>query len=275
MAIHQDIWKPVVAIIHEVERRGAVLGVALQAQDGKHFSHRGTRRFVAASTVKLPIMVEVYRQIGEGTLHLNDVFVLSEGNKATQRNLSGVLANLHSGLTLTTRDLVFLMVSISDATATNILIERLGMSRVNQCMREMGMYGSTLERIMLGRVSRAGEPENWATPDDYARLVHNIISGGAGSPDATLEMIFMLEKQQNRRRLGRHIPNEPGVRWGSKTGGLAGVTNDVGFVMSPMGTVVLSVFCESQMDDYEAERSIGAIAIAACECTGVLRRTRH
>jgi len=91
----------------------------------------------------------------------------------------------------------------------------------------------------------------------------------AAGPAGTAAMIAMLERQQNGRRIGRYVPETPGVRWGSKTGGLKGVTNDVGFVTGPGGRLILAVFCEGMADLHVGERCIGDIARAAMRATGV------
>ena len=78
-------------------------------------------------------------------------------------------------------------------------------------------------------------------------------------------MITMLECQQNGRRIGRHVPEAPDVRWGSKTGGLKGVTNDVGFVTGPGGRLILAVFCEGMGCGGETPRAGG---VEGCVGTG-------
>jgi beta-lactamase class A len=83
-------------------------------------------------------------------------------------------------------------------------------------------------------------------------------------------MVTMLERQQNPRRIARFVPEAEGVRWGSKTGGLKGVTNDVGFVSGPGGRLILAVFCEGMADLHQGEQCIGEIARAAMRATGVV-----
>ena len=257
-------WREVVDVVSRMETVGTV-GVSLIAPDGARWSHRGDRRFKAASVVKVPLMVEVYRRADRGELRLDDTYVLTAGDKAEG---SGVLLHLHAGLVLTVEDLVYLTMSISDNTATNVLIRRVGMAAVNATIRDLGMTGSTLEREMKGRAAGSGEAENWATPDDYAGAVRRIVEGRAASPPACAAMVAMLERQQNPRRIGRYVPEAEDVRWGSKTGGLKGVTNDVGFVSGPGGRLVLAIFCEGMADLHVAEGCIGAIARAARRATG-------
>jgi beta-lactamase class A len=258
-------WNGVAEAVSRAEAFGAV-GVSIEGPDGRRWSRHGDRRFKAASVVKIPLMIEVYRRVEAGTLRLDEAHVLADADRAAG---SGVLLHLHAGLAPSIEDLVYLTMSISDNTATNLLIRRVGMAAVNERMRSLGMTGSTLAREMRGRPAAPGEEENWATPDDYARVVRLLLDGQTAGPAGTAAMITMLERQQNGRRIGRYVPETPGVRWGSKTGGLKGVTNDVGFVTGPGGRLILAVFCEGMSDLHVGERCIGDIARAAMGATGV------
>ena len=181
-----------------------------------------------------------------------------------------MLLHLHAGLELTLNDLIYLMISISDNTATNLLIRLAGMEEVNRTMRELGMVNSNLGREMRGRPATADEVENLATPDDYARAIAAILDGRAASAEACAAMQAMLERQQNARRIGRHVPTTSSkVRWGSKTGSIAGVINDVGYVVAPNGRLIIAVFCENFPDHHTGEQVIGEIARAALADTGV------
>ena len=156
-------WSDVAQAVRGAEAFGTV-GVALEGPDGQRWSHHGDRRFKAASVVKIPLMIEVYRRVEAGTLRLDEPHALTDADRATG---SGVLLHLHAGLAPTIEDLVYLTMSISDNTATNLLIRRVGMAAVNQTIRALGMTASVLAREMKGRPAEPGEEENWATPEDY------------------------------------------------------------------------------------------------------------
>ncbi len=257
-------WTPLATVIVEAEASGAVVGAAVRGPDGERFAHNGGRRFVAASTVKIAILVELFRQVDAGTVALDTPHVMRAEDKTTG---SGVLCHLHDGLAPTLSDLAFLMMSISDNTATNILIDRVGQERVNGTLRALGLTGSTLGRRMRGELASDAEAENWAVPEEYARLVSALLDGTAASAASCARMVALLELQQNDRRIARHLPRTGRPRWGSKTGSLPGVVNDVGFVDAPRGPVVLSVFCEA-VEPHEGEALVGAIARAALEVLG-------
>ncbi len=252
-------WTGAAEIIARAEIGGGVIGVSAVSPAGERFSHNGGRRFVAASTVKIAIMIELFRQIDAGRFALDGVYRLRPADRVGG---SGVVARLHDGIELTLSDLVYLMMSISDNSATNILIDQVGQERVNATMRALAMAGSTLGRRMRGHHSDAPEQENWAVPDDYARVIGALFDGSAASPESCTQMLALLETQQNDRRIARHLPRANGPRWGSKTGSLPGIVNDVGYVMTDRGPFIMAIFCESLTDPNEGERIIGDIARA-------------
>lgn len=258
-------WTDVRTAIADAEQGACTIGLSVITPDGSRFAHNGGRRFTAASTVKIAIMIELFRRIDAGEMRLDDPHVLTAEDKATG---GGIILHLHPGLNFTLGDIVYLMMSISDNTATNILIALLGMDRINATMQSLGMADSCLGRIMRGRPVRADEQENWAVPDEYAALIASLLAGSAASAGSCTAMIALLEKQQNDRRIARHLPRADRPRWGSKTGSLPGVVNDVGFIMTPRGPLILAVFVAEPPDPLAGEAIIGALARAALLATG-------
>jgi beta-lactamase class A len=268
MPERQD-WSEVERLAREAEEAGGAVGVTVFAPDGDVFAYHGERRFIAASTIKVPIMVEIYRQIDRGERSPGDRCMLTPAIKTPG---SGVLSHLHDGIELTLNDLIYLMISISDNTATNILIDMAGMERVNETIRSLGMVKSSLGRRMLGRPARGEESENWATPNDFATTIRAILDGRAASDASCQAMVAMLEQQENNRRIARYLPQQPDIRWGSKTGSLTSVTNDAGFIATPAGTLILAVFCENLSDQHAGEQVIGEVARAAMVATRIAAR---
>lgn len=263
-------WSGVTDAIARAETAGCIVGLSVIAPSatsmGERFSHNGTRRFVAASTVKIAILIELFRRVDSGSLDLATRHTLTEEDKT---NGSGVMLHLKPGAVLTLADLAYLMMSISDNTATNLLIDTVGgMDKVNACMRGLGMATSLLGRKMRGRPPLPGEQESWAVPDEYAVMVAAILENRAASPDSCAQMVALLEKQQNDRRIARYLPRTDRPRWGSKTGTLPGVVNDVGFVMTPRGPVVLAVFCEGAAESLAGEEVVGDVSRAVVRAVG-------
>jgi len=265
-------WSAVEALADDAEGAGGVVGVGIHGAEGELFSRHGDRRFRAASTIKVPIMIEAYRQIDRGALALDDRYSLRDEDRIPG---SGVLSHLHAGLELALADLLSLMIAASDNTATNLVLDRIGLDPVNSTMQSLGMKNSVLGRRILGHLPKPGDPENWATPRDFARAIHAIVANEAAEPESCVQMLATLEQQGEIRRISRFLPAAPDIRWGTKPGDLPGVINDVGFVSSDRGTLSMAVFCENLPDLDVAERTIGLIAREALSVTGIVSFARE
>ncbi len=264
-------WSVLEATVAVAETQGLV-GVAAIGPDGAEWEHRGGRLFAAASTVKIPLMIAVYREIDAGRLALDTPYTLTDNDRTPG---SGVISHLHTGITLTVADLLYLMIAISDNTATNLLLRMLSMDTARATMTDLGMAHSVFGRPMYGRPARADEGENYATPHEYARVLRAILDGKAASSASCEAMTALLETQQNSRRFARYLPTLAHLRWGSKTGSVSGVVNDVGFVLAPNGRLILAVYTENCPDEWTGEAVIGEIARAAMIATGVVGPLRR
>lgn len=261
-------WSRVEEIVAEVNRSGTA-GVSLIGPDGATWQHLGDRLFNPASTLKIPVMVEIYRKIDAGEVHLDDPWTLTDAVRVAG---SGVLNQMRSGATLTLYDLLYLMISISDNLATDVLINMAGVAAINRTTADLGMKNSRLAGTL--REAFAGAPElGRATPNDYAGAIAAILDGKAASAESCEAMTALLETQQNRRRIARYLPaplplSEP-IRWGSKTGTTRGVCNEAGFISGSNGRLIIAVYTEHYADTHVAEQVIGEIARAAMADTGV------
>jgi beta-lactamase class A len=231
--------------------------------------------FPTASVIKVPIMVEVYRQAAAGLLALDDpIPVLAE----ERTDGSGILKYLHADLQLTIADAVELMIIVSDNTATNLVLRRVGIDAVNSTMdnlgfsrtRTAGPIRTANREVELSRMSRT-------TPREMGNLLALVATGRAVSAEASAAMIETLEHQIHSDMLPRYLPftyyperlglPEMPVRIAHKTGGLSGVRNDVGILRARtsagMRTMVVSAFTAGVADEelWTAE-NIGARAVA-------------
>lgn len=259
-------WASIEALSRDAEGTNGVIGIAVNGEAGELFARHGERRFRAASTIKVPILIEAWRQIERGVLDPESRHIPRDEDRVPG---SGVLSHLHAGLELTVADLLYLMISVSDNTATNLVLDRVGLANVNATMQSLGMRDSILGRPMLGRLPNPGDPENWATPRDFALCVQAIVSGQAASPDSRTRMMETLQQQSSTRRISRFLADGAGISWGTKPGDLPGVFNDVGFVTTERGSLSLAIFCENLSDLDSAERAIGEIALAILDLTGI------
>lgn len=196
------------------------------------------RRFTAASLIKLPIMAAA---LDSG---------LPLGERLPVRPVvsgSGVLAHLADIGDMSIRDLLTLMITVSDNTATNVLIDRIGMGQVNDWCTRHGLTATVLARRMMDARARERGEENVTSAADVA----SVLSWLADSPFA----VAALQAQQLNDRLPRYLP--AGFRLAHKTGELPGVRHDAGIVYPPGGApVALAVLTEGSID--------GAGLIAEC-----------
>ena len=177
-------------------------------------------RFPTASTIKTAVMLEVYHQAAEGKLSLDAAVTLGEGEKVGG---SGILNGLSSGIPFKIRDLVHLMIVLSDNTATNMLVTRLGTERI-----DARLTGYGLKEIKIFRPTfRDGKPDifpelekefglGMSTPRDMGRLMALIAEGRAVNKEASASMLATLRRQQDRGMIPRLLPD--GVQVGNKTG---------------------------------------------------------
>jgi beta-lactamase class A len=220
-------------------------------------------RFPTASTIKTAIMVEAYHQAAEGTLPFDTLLTVREADKVGG---SGVLRHLHDGLPVTVGDAVQLMIALSDNTATNLLIGRLGTARVDAQLDAYGLANTRLFRPTFrdGRPDVLPELERefglgMTTPREMARLMARIGEGKAVSPTASAEMLATLRRQQDRAMIPRLLPSDD-VEVGNKTGtdeekqpgpkGVKGqVRADAAIVTGPKGLRYVIAIYARQVED--------------------------
>lgn len=202
--------------------RGVMGVAAIDVSTGATIAVNADTRFPTASTIKTAVMLEAYHQAAEGRLSLSATFTLRDGDKVGG---SGVLNGLSAGLALTTADLIHLMIVVSDNTATNLLIERLGTARINARLDSYGLRDTRLFRPTF----RDGKPDvlpelerefglGMTTPRDMARLMALIAQGKAVGREASDAMLATLRRQQDRAMIPRLLPSMDGLTVGNKTG---------------------------------------------------------
>lgn len=200
-------------------------------------------RVRTASTIKLPVMVEAFDRVARGEARWDETLVLSaEGIVGG----SGILPEFAPGLRLTLRDAVNLMIVISDNTAANLVIDRLGADAVNARMDALGLKQTRLlRRVFGGGPSRAGlDPANEgfglgvSTPREMLSLLERLERGEVVSPAASQEMIGILKRQQTHEGVGRTLN---GVAIANKAGALDRLRSDVAIVYSERGRIAMAI----------------------------------
>jgi beta-lactamase class A len=218
----------------------------------------------AASTIKTPILVAVYRAVDAGHLSLDEPQRIDAADRVIG---SGVLNWMSPDLLLTLRDHAYLMIAISDNTASNVMLSAAGMDAVRDVIGDLGMTDTQLNRRFLGRTPRPEEGENYTSAADLTVLMTAIASDRAASPAACAEMRATLELQQDRALLARSLPDD--VQYGGKSGLLTGIRHDSGILTGPKGTLAAAVVTTGFSDLYEAEMVIGEVGAALVEAAGI------
>ena len=203
-----------------------VVGYAIvDLTSGERFTRLETTPFPTASTIKLAILYELLRQADARAIALDTPTPLDRRRAAP----GGLLYEL-STPALSPRDLAVAMILQSDNTATNVLIERVGMAAVNQRMETLGLKGTALRRHMIDLDAARRGDENVSTPADLATLVVALHRGEGLSPDAHRTALEILRKPK-ATPIRAGVPADVVVA--SKSGSLEGVAADAGVVEVP------------------------------------------
>lgn len=220
--------------------RGAPGRVGLAVKDlstGEGFGWSVDERFPAASVIKLPVLVEALHQEQEGKLSLQECIPVRREDKVGG---FGILKEIDSLEALSLLDLLTLMTIISDNTAANLCIERVGMAAVNDTAASLGMKGTLLQRKMMDMAARERGLDNFTTPGDVALLLETLVAGQALTPEKCDLALSIMKRQQVKDRLPLLLPAE--VEVAHKTGELNGVRHDVGVLfVGPRKVVVAAL----------------------------------
>jgi len=220
--------------------------------------------FPAASSIKIAIQLELYRQEQEsrtgakGKAKLDDIYTFDPKDLVED---SQIMAGLTAGVTrVTNRDLAQFMVAVSDNAAANVLIDRVGRDNVNAMIRGLGFTKTTLRRKMMDLAAARRGEENVATPQEMVRLLEVIYQGKILNKELNAAFIKQLSTLKEGY-LPRELP--AGVQVANKPGSLEAVRTDSGVVFVPNRPFAISVMTAYDLDERAAERAISEIALAA------------
>lgn len=214
------------------------------------------RPLVAASLIKLPILAEAMRQMETGEANPDERFVVTGEQKMPS---CGAISYMHDGLAVTLMDLVTLMIILSDNTATNLLIDRLGMENVNRTAGALGLTQTCLRRRLFDAEASAKGVENTVSARDMGRLLAGLYRGQVVSQSASAAMLKILADQRLNGKLPFYL-HALGVPVAHKTGEDSGITHDVGIVYAgrPFVVCILS----NGTDVARTERVMQDVALA-------------
>src|SRR5436190_3253782 len=261
------LWKKLEARVAEIaDRLDGVMGVAiLDLTDGRILLHNSDRVLPTASSIKIAILVELYRQDHQGRTGAKDKAKLDDIYTFDSKDLvedSQIMAGLTPGVTrITNRDLAQFMVAVSDNAAANILIDRVSRENVNAMLHTLGLSKTMLRRKMMDIAAAQRGDENVATPQEMVRLLELIYKGKALNKELTDELIKQLKTLKKDSYLSFELP--AGVELADKPGTLDGVRTDSGIVFAKDRPFAISVMTTYDRDEKAAERAISEVALEA------------
>jgi beta-lactamase class A len=260
------LWKKLETRVDEIAARlDGVMGLAiLDLTDGRILLRNADRVFPAASSIKIAILLELYRQDqqaragAEGKAKLDEVYTFEPKELVED---SRIMAGLTPGVTrVTNRDLAQFMVAVSDNTAANILYDRVGKDNVNAMLRGVGLSKTMLRRKMMDIAAARRGDENVATPQEMVRLLEAIHKEKVLNKQATAELIKQLSTLKQS-----YIPRllADNVQVANKPGELEAVRTDSGIVLAQNRPFAISVMTAYDRDEKAAERAISDVALEA------------
>jgi beta-lactamase class A len=198
--------------------RGTVGYAVHNLETGERLSRRGGETFPTASLIKVPILVTVFDLVEQQRLSLDDRLTVLRIDKVPG---SGILQHLHDGAEITVHDAAWLMITISDNTATNLLLDRIIIRRVWEKMEALGLMNTKphsktfLRNSSVAMDSSVKYGIGVTTPDEMARLYALMAEGKAVGAAADSAMLRIMEHTTDDQLLQRHVS---GARAAHKTG---------------------------------------------------------
>ena len=232
------------------QHHGQVALAIKNLRTGESFTYNGDSPMPTASVIKLPIMITVYQAIEDGKLSLDDMIELKKGNMV--RGSGFLTGHMSPGAKLSLRDFIRLMISISDNTATNVVIDQIGLAATNERMRALGVRQTRLNSKIFrpDTVIDKDRYDNFFVGSTTARemigLVERLYRHQLVSEKASRQMLEHLYACEGRIKAPRFLP--PGTRVAHKTGSVDECRNDTGVIDSPAGPIAYCILTNKNED---------------------------
>ena len=254
------LWTKLEKSILDVDRNlDGVMGVAIiDLTDGhKYLLHAGDV-FPQASSIKICVLAELYRQAQQGKLKLTDLYTV---NAADLVQDSDIMGGLTPGVTkITLRDLATMMVAVSDNSATNVLIDRVGMDNVNAFLAAQGLHETKLRRKMMDLKAASEGRENVSTPNEMSSLLQALYRGQILNKEMTGDFFKVLSTHKDSW-IPRELPDD--LKIANKPGALEGVRNDSGVIFVEKRPYILCVMTTYLHRERDGEDAISKISLEA------------
>ncbi len=254
------LWQKLEASIHDVDQHlDGVMGVAIEdLTTGDHFFLHEDEVFAQASSIKITVLANLYQQAEQGKLKLTDLYTVQSSDLVPD---SYIMNGLTPGVTrVTLRDLATMMVAVSDNSATNVLIDRVGMPNVNAMLDSLGLAHTRLRRKMMDLQAAKEGRENISTPREMMTLLDAIYRGKVMNKESTADFFKVLSTNKDSW-IPRDLPAD--LKIANKPGALEAVRNDSGVVFVEGRPYVISVMTAFLGNERDGEEAISKISLEA------------
>ena len=254
------LWMKLEKSILDIDRGlDGVMGVAIvDLTDGHKYLLHANDVYPQASSIKICVLAELYRQAQQGKLKLTDLYTVNAADLVQDSDLMG---GLTPGVTqITLRDLATMMVAVSDNSATNVLIDRVGMDNVNAFLKAQGLRDTRLRRKMMDLKAAAEGRENVSTPNEMLNLLQALYRDEILNKEMTADFFQVLSTHKDSW-IPRNLPDD--LRIADKPGALEGVRNDSGVIFVDKRPYVLCVMTTYLHRERDGEEAISNISLAA------------
>jgi beta-lactamase class A len=254
------LWQKLEADIQDVDQHlDGVIGVAIEdLTTGDHFFLHEDEVFAQASSIKITVLANLYLQAQQGKLKLTDSYTVQSSDLVPD---SDIMGGLTPGVTrLTLRDLATMMVAVSDNSAANVLIDRVGMQNVNAMLDALGLSHTRLRRKMMDLQAAKEGRENISTPREMMTLLDAIYHGQVLNKESTANFFKMLSTNK-ASFIPRDLPAD--LKVANKPGELEAVRNDSGIVFADNRPYVICVMTSFLHNERDGEEAITKISLDA------------
>ncbi|HEY6273177.1 MAG TPA: serine hydrolase [Terriglobales bacterium] len=264
----QALWQKLQDQLHVVNQQlDGVLGLAVKdLTSGDEFYINADEIMPQASSIKIAVLADLYRQAQQGKLKLTDEYTVRKEDLVSG---SDIMLGLTAGTTrLTLRDLATMMVAVSDNSATNVLIDHLGMDNVNSMLEGLGLHVTRLRRKMMDLKAADEGRENVSTPREMMTLLETIYRGKLLNAEMTQDYLRVLSTHKESALL-QGLPE--GAVAANKPGELEAVRNDSGIVLvknRPYVLCVMTTYLKDEHDGSAAIRKITALTYSYFDRVG-------
>lgn len=238
-------------LIHEAKKRSADCAFVIRdLKDGQEWTYRESEVIKSASLIKLFIMAEAMYRIRNGALSLSSKIHVTESDIVDFSVLKFLKPR-----TYTLEELLNLMIVYSDNTATNVLIDYLGIDYINQRIRALGFEKSVLQRKMMDFESAKEGRENFTTPVEMSEFMQRLYDGTLLGEGYDSIMLDIMKGQADETTMRDHLPDE--IPIARKSGELDCLDHDVAIVFGEKGDYMYCFFGWNAESNNEARQLLG------------------